>query len=142
MSKRWIAIISRTDARVFDANDMRKVISMKNGLGREKNRAFTTGKPGVSRSRSLTRNSTHAMDGKKNPHDDAAKAFAKKINEYLKKRFHERRFDELIVSAEPRMQGWVKAGMQKTLLSHTRWRYADLGKLDDHELKLRFAEEL
>lgn len=141
MTKTWIAIITRGEARIFNAESLAKIVALKSSVGREKNRAFTSDKPGLARNRSLSKGSTHALSGEKNPHDDAAKTFALKINEYLKKRFHERRFDEVIICAEPRMQGWIKSGMGKRLMSHSRFKPLDLGNLSDHEIKKRFAVE-
>lgn len=138
MTKRWIAIVSRTEARIFDAEDMRKIYTLKNNLGREKNRAFTTDKPGLGRNRSLSKGSIHNLTGEKSPHNEAAKKFAHKLNAYLKKRFTEHRFDTLLLSAEPRMQGWVKSEMEESLKKRAEWRPKDLAKLSDYDLKVLF----
>lgn len=141
MSKQWVAVISRTSARFYNAENMEQIVSLRNSAAREKNRAFTTSKPGVARNRSLAKGSLHRLDGNKSPHDDAAKRFAKKIGEYLRIRFLERRFDGLLITAEPRMLGWVKSEMPKPLLGHTQWRHEDLDHLSNQELKIRFGSE-
>lgn len=138
MTKKWIAIVNRTEARIFNAEDMRKIYTLRNPLGREKNRSFTADKPGLGRNRSLSKGSIHNLTGEKSPHNEAAKKFAHKLNIYLRKRFHEHRFDTLLLSAEPRMQGWIKSGMQENLKKRSEWKPKDLAKLSDHELKALF----
>ena len=137
---KWIAIVNRTEARIFDAQDMRKIYTLKNGAGREKNRAFTTGRPGFGRNRSLAKGSTHGLTGEKSPHDEVAKKFALKLNAYLQRRFLENQFESLLLSAEPRMQGWLKGGMEKTLKNRSEWKRKDLANLSDHEIKKLFLK--
>lgn len=141
MNNQWVAVISRTSARFYNAESMQQIVSLRNLAAREKNRAFTTAKPGVARNRSLAKGSLHRLDGNKSPHDDAAKKFAKKIGEYLRKRFLEHRFDGLLITAEPRMLGWVKSEMPKPLLNRTEWHHEDLNHLSNQELKIRFRSK-
>lgn len=138
MTKKWIAIVNRSEARIYNSEDMTKIYTLKNNLGRLKNRDFMTDKPGSDRNRSHSKASTHSLDGEKSPHDEAAKKFAKKISLYLKKRFEEHLFQELLVSAEPRMLGLVKSSMEKSLTPHVEWQRKDLVKLSDHEIKILF----
>jgi protein required for attachment to host cells len=135
---KWVAIVNRIEARIFDAENMRKIYVLTNNLGREKNRAFTTSRPDLGRNRTASKASTHNMTGEKNPHDDAAIQFARKVNLYLGRRFNEHKFESLVVAAEPRMMGWIKVGMDKHLEDRCEWKRKDLGKKSDHALKILF----
>lgn len=138
MAKKWIVIVNRTEVRIFDALSMRRISRLSNSLGQEKNRAFTRSRPSTGRSRTGGRASTHNMTGEKNPHDQAAIQFVRKVNLYLKKRFNEHKFDELLVAAEPRMMGWLKLGMEEKIALCCEWKPKDLAKLSDHALKVLF----
>lgn len=135
---KWVAIVNRVEARIFDAEDMRRLYVLTNNIGREKNRAFTSGRPGVGRNRTGSKSSTHNMTGEKSPHDDAAIQFSRKVNLYLARRFNEHKFDHVIIAAEPRMMGWLREGLDKNLEGRSEWRPKDLGKLSDHELRVLF----
>lgn len=140
MDSKWIAIVNRTEVRVYEAKEMRKIYTLTNNMGQEKNKSFTTDKPGVGRNRSLSKSSTHNLDGEKCPYDDAAKKFAHKINEFFRKRYEEHRFEKLLISAEDRMLGWVKGAMRTPLSNHVEWQHKDLVKFSDHELKELFLD--
>jgi protein required for attachment to host cells len=136
--KKWIVIINRSEARVFNSENMRKLYTLRNPLGREKNRAFTTGRPCLDRGPGLTKDGIHSMTGEKVPHDEAAKDFARKVNAYLYRRFLEHRFEAIELVAEPRMHGWINDAMDEKLKAKTEWKTKDLGKLSDQELKILF----
>ncbi len=138
---KWIAIVNRVEARIYNAFDMKKLHTLKNSLGREKNRAFTTDKPGVGRGRTGSRSSTHAMTGEKKPHDDAAIQFARKINLFLQRSHARNKFGALLLTAEPRMKGWIKKGMDKMVEDSCKWQSKDLGHLSDHEVKKIFGKK-
>lgn len=135
MSKEWIAIVNRVEARIFDAQNMRKLHTMINRLGREKNKAFTTGKPGMGRSRFSSANGIHAMSGEKKPHDDAAIQFSRRVNQYLYKMWCGQKFEKIMISAEPKMLGWLKKGMDKGVGRHCQWKDKDLLKVNESTLK-------
>lgn len=137
MSTKWIVIINRVEARVFDAEGMLRINVLQNAAGREKNRAFTTDKPFTGRSSGLSKSLTHSV-GESSPHDEVAKRFAKKIGNYLKKRFDEHLFESVVLVAEPRMHGWVNSALDDQLKKLATWESGDLGKLSDHELKIHF----
>ncbi len=46
--------------------------------------------------------------------------------------------ENLLLSAEPRMQGWVKSGIEDNLKNQSEWKPKDVAKLSDHELKVLF----
>jgi protein required for attachment to host cells len=133
---KWIAVVNRVEARIYNAANMRRMRTLSNVLGREKNRAFTTDKPGSDRNRVKAKSSIHGLTGEKRPHDDIAKQFAHRVNELLSKDFNQHRFSELLVVAEPRMMGWLKSAMDKNLKGIAEWKSKDLGKVSDHALKV------
>lgn len=136
--KKWIIVANRTQARIFNAEGMLRIAQLKNSLGREKNRVFTSAKPGMDRNRSHSRASTHALNGEKNPHDLVAADFARKLSHFLKDRYEEHHFESFLLSAEPRMLGWIKEEMNNELKKHGEWEHHDLANLTDHELRIRF----
>jgi protein required for attachment to host cells len=135
MSAKWIAVVTRTEARVFSAEDFRLIAKLTNQLGREKNRAMTNARPGLGHGKFARGSGFYSLTGEKNPHEDAAIAFAKRVSEYLRKQMTLHRFDKLILAAEPKMMGRVKAEMNKDLAAHTEWKAKDFGKLKPHELR-------
>lgn len=141
MSLKWVAVVDRSEARIFDAETMGRIHTLKNSLGREKNRAFTTSKPGSARSRFGARASTHGLTGEKNPHDQVTIQFAKKLNAFLKKRLGEKRFERLILAAEPRMKGWIREGMDRSVNKLCEWKSKDFAHFSDHELKAIFLKK-
>lgn len=133
MPKRWIAIVNRTDAKMFSERPFTRVAQLRNVLGRAKNREMTRGKQMLSRGSFAGSKGMHAV-GVKNPHDDAAVDFAKRIAEYLRKAYATNRFDDLMLVAEPKMLGWVKTEMDKNVIEVTEWVRKDLANLKPHEI--------
>ena len=141
MNNNWIVVANRVEARIFKQRDMRLLHKLTNSLGREKNRAFTTDKPGWGRNRLASPASTHNLTGNKNPHDDAAIDFARRLGRFLEKKLAANTFNGLLITAEPRMMGWMKRHMDQRLLKHCEFLGKDLGRLSVHELKLFFKND-
>ena len=135
MKDKWIAVVTRIDARIFSGDDFRLISKLSNPLGRERNRAMRDGKPGLAPSKFNGTFGSHGLTAEKNPHEDAAIAFAKRVSSYLRKQMNLHRFDKLILAAEPKMLGRMKTEMNKDLAAHTEWRGKDFGKLNAHELR-------
>lgn len=136
MPNRWIAVVTRTGARIYRGQSFRLVEQLDNELGREKNRAFTTSRPTIGRNRTAGKASTHNMNGEApKPHDETAKAFARKLALHLSRQLELKEFDELFVAAEPRMLGWLKGKMNQKLKGKTIWMPKDLAKMTVAELR-------
>lgn len=133
MGQRWIAIVTRTDARIFTARPFKRVIQLRNPLGRAKNREMMTDKPPVSRGAFAGAKGLHAVS-EKNPHEDAAVAFAKRVAEYLRKSLAQNKFGDLTLVAEPKMLGRVKSELDKNVLAVTECVRKDLGNMPPPEL--------
>lgn len=131
---KWIAVVTRTGARVFSEKNFRLIVEMKNPLGKEKNKAMTTGKPGVGRTK-FKGGSPFGMTGEKNPHEDAAIAFARNVSEYLRKRLDEQRYDQVVIAAEPKMMGRIRGCLDESVQERAEWLRKDLGPLTAHEIK-------
>ncbi len=134
MQNRWIAIVNRTDARIFSERPFKRVSQLKNLLGRTKNREMTKDKPSLNRAPFGGVKGIHGTRGEKNPHEDVAVAFAKQVSEYLRKAHAENQFDSLLVVAEPKMLGRVKSEFNKTVKGCTEWLGKDFGHSSSVEL--------
>lgn len=133
MSQRWIAIVTRADARIFSEKPFQRVVEMRNPLGRAKNREMTTDKPPVSRGTFAGAKGVHAV-AEKNPHEDAAVAFAKRIAEFFRKSLAQNKFGELLLVAEPKMLGRVKIELDKQVRAVTECVRKDLGHMPPNEI--------
>lgn len=140
MPIKWIVLVSRANARVFNQNGYRPVTEIKGSLGKEKNKALTRAKPGVGRAK-FSGSSPHKMTGEKNPHEDAAIAFAKKVDRYLSKQLNLKKFDKLLVVAEPKMMGRLKKNLDKNVKAVTKWMAKDLGKVPATQVEKALREE-
>ena len=134
MPKRWIAVVNRSEARIFTEKPFKRVGQLNNLLGRLKNREMTTNRPNLGRSNYGGPKGTHRTDGEKSPHEDAAVMFAKRVSEYLRKAHAMNRFDTLTVVAEPKMLGRVKTEFHKTIKSCTDWVAKDFAHASNFEI--------
>jgi protein required for attachment to host cells len=134
MAKKWIAVITRTDATFFSERPFARVSQLRNQLGREKNRTMTTDKPGIGRSRFSGSKGMHTIDYGPGPHEEAAIAFTKRIGDFLHKAFAQNRFRELTVIAEPKTLGRLKKEIDKNILDSAQFVRKDLGQLKMHEV--------
>lgn len=138
----WIAVVNRAQARIFkDGSEFLLVDQLDYELGREKNRAMTTDKPGLSRAKQAGRSGTHALDGEKNPHEGAAIQFAKIVAGYLEKKFASALSQtRLTIASEPRMTGYLRDAMSESSRKKARWLCKDLAYFSDNEIK-RYLQE-
>jgi len=135
MKNTWIVAANRVQARIFSQRPFALIKTFINPLGREKNTALSTDKPGMSRSRYSKSLAIHAMTGEKNPHEEAAIHFARKLCRYLEQERHTHHFGGLVIAAEPKMLGRIRGQMTKPLLSEVQqWLHEDFGNLTDHEI--------
>ncbi len=133
--KQWVVILNRVQARIFDASDFSLIDTLVNELGRERNRVMATGKPGVSRGKFASNKMIHNLTREKNPHEEAALAFAKEVAEYLDKNLNLNRFSHVHLVAEPKMLGRVKKNLSKKILDLAEFQSKDLAHLSAHELR-------
>jgi len=134
MAKKWIAVITRTDASFFSERPFTRVSQLRNMLGREKNRAMVTDKPGKGRSRYAGHKGIHTVDQGQGPHEEAVIAFTKRIGAFLHKAFAQNRFRELTVIAEPKTLGRLKKELDKNILASAEFVRKDLGQFKAHQV--------
>lgn len=131
---KWIVTVDRAEARIFKAKPFVRIQTLKNDLGREKSKAMTTDKPGMARSRLAQPSSTHALTGEKNPHEEAAVQFARRLARFLEHEGKAGRFDKLLVVSEPKMMGRIRKTLKKDIIDNCEWLKKDLAHFTDHEI--------
>ena len=134
MAVKWLVIADRTKARIYKQKPFTMIDTLENSLGREKNRAMTTGKPGLSRSKFSQPSSTHSLTGEKSPHEDAAMQFARSLCRFLERRNAEHKFSELLIAAEPKMARSIRSSMEKHLTEKVHWMKKDFAHLSDFQI--------
>lgn len=133
-------VVNRTSAKIFEISrrpdSLTWVKTMKNSLGSTKNKLMTKDKPGMSRGKYAKSNSPHALTHERNPHEDVAVTFAKKISIYLKKNLDNNEVLNLTIAAEPHMLGLVKKAVkQESFTTPIKWMRKDLEKLTTDKLE-------
>ena len=147
MPKNWTVVVNRTKAKIFvdqvgpvnrPVKGLKLIEELKNPLGRERNKALQNSKPSMGRS--PTSVGPHSMTGEKNPHEDAAVEFAKKVCLHLEKNQYNKNFEGLVLVAEPHFMGLLKKKMKKKLRdSVVQWVNKDLSKTPMKEILSHLA---
>lgn len=131
---KWIVVANRTEARIYNKKSFMPLNVLYNDLGREKNHAFTTDKPGWSRGKFSHASGPHALTGEKNPHNDAAIQFARQLCRHLKHQFDIHNFFELQICAEPKMMGYIRAHLDPQLMKWVEWTPKDFSYFNDTQI--------
>jgi protein required for attachment to host cells len=119
VGKNWTVVLSRNKAKFLTviagpARKLKLVDEISNPLGRTRNRDMQT---------------SHRI-GEKDPHEDAAVMFIGKICDQLEKLRYKKKFDALIVAAEPHLMGILKKKMKSPLKTQVvKWVNKDLEKI-------------
>jgi protein required for attachment to host cells len=128
---KWLVVANRIGAEIFEVKSgdvLKSIKKMENPLGREKNKAMTTDKPGLSRGK-FKGASPHSMTGEKNPHEDAAVQFAKKLAAYLKKEANKQHTLGVQIVAGPRMIGKIKTELGTDSNGQFTWTAKNIEKV-------------
>lgn len=141
MNIKWIVVVNRIQARIFQEHPFVLVETLENELGRERNRFLRKDRPGLSRGKPSCRSSTYSLTGEKDPHEDAAIQFARTLGQHLKRAFQAHRIEELTIVAEPRMMGYLRDSLGK-LEEKTKWIGKDLCHLNTHEIGERLGFDM
>ncbi len=133
-------VVNRKSAKIFEISrkpdSLTWLKTMKNPLGDVKNKLLTTDKPGLSRGKYKNNKAPHNLTRERNPHEDVAVTFAKKISLYLKKQQDQDKILNLTVAAEPHMLGLVKKSFDHDQLkTPVKWLRKDLEKLTTERLE-------
>lgn len=138
--KNWFVVVNRKSAKVFEVSkkpdDLTWVKTLRNPLGIERNRVMATDKPGVSRGKFAKTKNIHSLDRERNPHEDVAHEFAKKISAFLKKHKMEKDYLSVTIAAEPHMMGLVKKAIDHDRFKvNVKWINKDLEKMTTAKLE-------
>jgi protein required for attachment to host cells len=136
----WFVVVNRKSAKVFEVSRKPDALTwlktLRNPLGATKNKLMTTDKPGVSRGKYAKAFGLHTLTHEKNPHEDVAVDFAKKIAHFLKGRKSEKEFLSLTIAAEPHMMGLVKKAIEHDRFKVSiKWVPKDLEKMSTEKLE-------
>jgi hypothetical protein len=140
VQKKWLIVMGRKSAKVFSVSEREGSLewlkTLRNPLGGERNRIMRKDKPGVSRGKYAKNAFLHALTGGKNPHEDVAIEFAKRIGEYVKQNNEEKAFSDLTIAAEAHMLGLVKKTFKNEKIKvDVEWVRKDLDKLSTKKIE-------
>jgi protein required for attachment to host cells len=139
---RWniAVVIDRSQARFFNRRPFQLFETMENENGRSKNKDFTTDKPGISRAKGGGPASTHSLGSEKDPKQDSDQQFVNRLCEQIGKVFYEQKPESILLVAEPKMKGLVKAKLNGECLKKSHWLDKDYAHFDEHDLKARLSD--
>lgn len=119
--KNWVVVLNRIEMKIYRQYSAVKplifVKSIENSLGREKNRALTTDKPGSDRMNIKGAVHSHSLTRERDPHEEAAAQFARQLARELSTARKNGSYDKLILVAEPHMAGLLKKSLDKTTMN-------------------------
>ncbi len=136
--KTWVAVVNRSEARIFEINEKEKnklklVVKMENPKGRLKNSEINADRPGVN-AFSFAYSQT-SLTKSQEPTDRVAQVFAKSISKELEKAFNAHLFQNLILVVEPRFLGKIRAALSKQTYERVLTTlHKDLVHVADHDL--------
>lgn len=133
---KWIVVADQTEAKIYRESDFSLLKTLNNSLGRLHNRALTRGRPGLAHGKSKGGVRFFSMTGGKNPHEEVAETFAKRVSDFLLAQMNLEKFDEVLIVAEPKMEGRLKAHMKPALKRRAEWLPKDLRKMGKRDLRL------
>jgi protein required for attachment to host cells len=136
----WFVVVNRKSAKIFEVSKKPDALNylktLRNPLGTAKNRIMSTDRPGMSRGKFASARSPHTFNPERDPHEDVAVAFAKKIASYLKDHKLEKDYLSLTIAAEPHMMGLVKKALSRDRLKvNIKWLRKDLEKMTTAKLE-------
>jgi protein required for attachment to host cells len=140
----WIVVGHRAGARIFEhrrAHELDLVSELDHAAGRLKNQAINSDRPG----RAFDRKSPgrHAVGGAETPHEHSAEAFARELAHELNAARTENRFARLVLVAEPRFLGLLRAELDHVTASLVVGDLSkDLAKADSGEVRRQLTDAM
>lgn len=137
--KNWVVVFNRTEAKIYQHTAANKPLTLvrrlENPLGREKNRAMTTDKPGRELTRFGSTKIGHSLNSELDPHEDAAIQFMRTLASSLELDRAKGSFERLTLVADPHMTGLLKAALDKTTSKVVdKCILKNLSKMPEHEI--------
>jgi protein required for attachment to host cells len=142
-----LIVMGRKSAKVFSISGRESTLkwlkTLRNPLGAERNRVMSHDKPGMSVGKFKNNRSPHALTGGKNPHEEVAIEFAKKVGTFVKHLNEGQEFSNLTIAAESHMLGLMKKAFKKEKVNvDINWIKKDLDKMTTKKIeKLIFHSE-
>lgn len=140
MTKTWILVAHRSGARILENKGPRKGLDLIQQIehpeGRLKNHEINSDKPG--HSFDSKGGGHHAYNNEHAPTEHVAEQFAKQLSEVLDHGRTQQRFDKLVLVAEPRFLGNLRAVIPaKTAALICATMDKDLGGVETRDLPKR-----
>jgi protein required for attachment to host cells len=140
VQKKWLIVMGRKSAKVFsiseDESKVKWLKTLRNPLGGERNRVMQNDRPGSSRGKYSKNVSPHSLTGGKDPHEDVAIEFAKKVGDYVKQNNEEKVFSDLTIAAESHMLGLIKKAFKTEKIKvDVEWLKKDMEKLTSKKIE-------
>lgn len=117
---RWYLLANRTDAVIYeDLPDapFAFVERFQNKKGRLQEGQLDSDAPGTMNSSSGAGTIRHGMDHHFGKHETNARQFARRLAEHLLREHRNKRYDELVLSAEPHFLGYLHAELNEEVRS-------------------------
>lgn len=115
----WILVAHRAGARLFETGDpvhgLRLVRAIEHPDGRKRNFDINSDRPG--RSFARVGGARHAMGKDHSPTEQVALRFARRLADLLEKARVRNRFGQLVLVAEPRFLGEIRAALSAPALA-------------------------
>jgi protein required for attachment to host cells len=142
MAIQWILTAERGGAKLFrsapSGNALHLIKDLPHPSGRLADGAIVSDKAG--RLFSPANQGRSATDSENTPHDHEAEVFAHHLAEILEQGRNQNEYDQLVLIAEPRFLGRLKAALsQPTASKVVRIIEKDLAHLTAHELEQRLT---
>ncbi len=120
MSDVWVVVASSTRCRIFaqhkHSGPLEPVVELKHPEGRLRGRDLATDRPG--RTFDSEGNGRHAMGQPVDPHEQENIRFAKTVAGKIDAARKKRRFDRLVLVADPRFLGHLRHGLSPATRQH------------------------
>ena len=129
---RWYLVANRAGAVIYSETQNRPfhfVERIENPKGRKTEGELDSDRPGTGFSSAGSGTIRHSLDKTFHHHEAQSTLFANRLGEHLLREWREQHFDELVIAAEPRFLGMLRAGLSQELKSRVR-----------HEIPHEFVE--
>ncbi len=136
----WVVVANRTEVKVFEYenkkdSEVQFLMKFENPRGRLRPQQINADKPGIFSN--LVSHGTRLVKPQ-SPTERIAQEFAKKVSVFLEEALQKRRFDDLVLIADPHFMGRVRSSLSKELRRCiTKEIIKDLGAVTTEEIKNR-----